>query len=129
LADEDVANIDTNGIVRFVKSGIFGRMKRAAFLEREARFVVPVETNAVSDDFIAGEKLLVHGIIDCLFEEDGKIIIVDYKTDRINGNMDAVAASYKTQMDYYTIAARTLTGKAVAQRVLYFLTVGEEVSI
>ena len=34
------------------------------------------------------EKIILQGIIDCYFEEDGQIILVDYKTDSVkNGEV------------------------------------------
>ena len=38
---------------------------------------------AVLDDLWQGETVLVQGIIDAYFVEDGEIVLVDYKTDRV----------------------------------------------
>ena len=49
------------------------------------------------------ETVLVQGIIDAYFVEDGEIVLVDYKTDRVNEAHELVDR-YKTQLDLYADA-------------------------
>ena len=45
---------------------------------------------------------MLRGIIDAYFEEDEKIVIVDYKTDFVNDeNKEEVINRYKKQLDLY----------------------------
>ena len=62
--------------------------------------------------------MLIQGIIDVFFEEDGGLVLLDYKTDAIP-SMGELWNRYEAQMDYYGEALRKLTGKPVRERVLY----------
>lgn len=56
------------------------------------------------------------------FEEDGELVIVDYKTDRVNksaaGEQNLVKR-YAVQLDYYAKALAQLTGKRVKEKIIY----------
>ena len=68
------------------------------------------------------ESQLIQGIIDLYFEEDGELVIVDYKTDRVNksaaGEQNLVKR-YAVQLDYYAKALAQLTGKRVKEKIIY----------
>ena len=49
---------------------------------------------------VEGEEALVQGIIDCFFIENGKAILVDYKTTAPR-NVPGVKERYAVQMDIY----------------------------
>ena len=49
------------------------------------------------------DGVLVQGIIDVFWIEDDKIILLDYKTDRVD-SADELVTKYKTQLLYYADA-------------------------
>ena len=59
------------------------------------------------------EKIMVVGIIDLFFEnENGEIILLDYKTDYVTKeNLEEVKARYKVQLDLYKSAIEDISGK------------------
>ena len=62
---------------------------------------------------------MLRGIIDAYFEEDDKIVIVDYKTDFVNDeNKNEVISRYKKQLDLYSEVVEKLTGKEVKERYI-----------
>ena len=69
-------------------------------------------------DFPEEEMVLVQGIIDAYFEEDGHIVLLDYKTDAVKTDRE-LTDRYRTQLDYYEEALARLTGKPVSERLLY----------
>ena len=73
---------------------------------------------------IAGEQILVQGIIDAWFEEADGLVLVDYKTDRVDPREgkaaeERLAGRYRPQFDYYQRALERSTGKPVKERYLY----------
>ena len=52
-------------------------------------------------DWDSDERILIQGIIDAFFEEDGKLVLVDYKTDYVE-NSDILIRRYEAQVRYYT---------------------------
>ena len=94
-------------------------------LRREQQFVYGIEPEK-------DELILVQGVIDLYFEEDGKIIILDYKTDHVpSGELgkQILIDRYKVQLDYYSEALEQLTGKTVSQKIIYSFERDEEISL
>ena len=72
---------------------------------------------------------MLRGIIDAYFEEDEKIVIVDYKTDFVNEeNKEEVINRYKKQLDLYS-NVKKLTGKEVKEKYIYLFGIDEGISI
>ena len=73
---------------------------------------------------------VLEGFIDLLFEEEGGLIIVDYKTDAVDsGNMDETVARYSLQGGAYALAAQRATGKPVTEVTFLFLHANEARSL
>jgi hypothetical protein len=71
--------------------------------------------------------VLLQGVVDCFFEEDGELVVVDFKTDRIGRAQIAERAEhYRPQLEAYSMALMRVMGKKVREKVLYFFSVGEE---
>ena len=66
---------------------------------REEPFVISVNANEINPALPENEAICVQGIIDCYFEYDGKIILVDYKTD-VYETPSEVAIKYSKQLYY-----------------------------
>ncbi len=121
LLETDYELADKEKIVRFVKSKLGRRMQKAAesgLLCREKPFVMGIAANRLNDRFPEEEMVLIQGIIDAFFTEEGNIILLDYKTDTIK-NEKQLTDRYKTQLDYYEEALARITGMPVSERLLY----------
>ena len=116
---------------KFLQSDLASRMKKADAskkLYREQPFVLGLAANRVEETFPAEEKVLIQGIIDAYFEEDGQIVLVDYKTDVIKVPEELIKR-YATQVAYYKEALEKLTGKKVKESVLYSFALNEAVFV
>ena len=71
-------------------------------------------------------RTVLQGAIDLLFEEDAGWTLVDYKSDHITGNRDALAAWYEPQIRVYRRYWEELTGKPT-RAGLFFIETGEQV--
>ncbi len=64
----------------------------------------------------------LHGFIDLLFEEDGGLVVVDYKTDSVTGDEAPGAVQrYLLQGGAYAHAIQQLTGRPVREVVFLYL--------
>ena len=71
------------------------------------------------DDSWQDETILVQGIIDAYFIEDGKIILVDYKTDRVRkGQEQKLIDLYHVQLEDYAEALERMTGMKVKEKFI-----------
>lgn len=108
-------------LVHFVQSEIAFRMYQAdrrGELYREQPFVYGISADRIRAEFPKEEKVLIQGIIDAFFIEAGKIVVLDYKTDRI-GSVEELWNRYETQLDYYEEAISNLMKIPVKEKVLY----------
>lgn len=134
LLNEYEKYISTAKIQRFLVSPLAQRMADAddkGTLYREQQFVLGVNACDIYKDTDSSQMILVQGIIDAFFEENGKIILMDYKTDRVSESEadKEFVKRYKTQLDLYENAIERLTHKKVAERIIYSVALGREIAI
>ena len=72
---------------------------------------------------------LLEGFIDLLFEEDGQLVVVDYKTDTLDSEEEIAerASQYRLQAGAYAQALQEATGRQVKEVVLLFLRPKQEI--
>lgn len=114
---EGLTETDYKKMMLFFDTDLGETILKADKIKRETPFVYKKQ--------IDGEEVLIQGIIDLYIEENDCIILVDFKTDRINKQMvQKRSAQYQTQIDLYSEALEGITGKTVTYRYLYFLELG-----
>ena len=75
------------------------------------------------------EIVLVQVVIDLYYiTQDDKVILVDYKTDRVKESRELVE-KYKEQLDLYKIALEKALGQNVYKIYIYSMYLGEEIEI
>ena len=75
----------------------------------------------------SGDTILIQGIIDVYFIENGKVIIADYKTDRVK-KMQELAEHYYVQLELYKLAVEQITGMKVEEKILYSVELSDEIN-
>jgi ATP-dependent helicase/nuclease subunit A len=124
--EADVARVDK--IKAFFDSPIGARMLKSHAVYREIPFNMELRVNEVYEmpDGCDDETMLLQGVIDCFFETEEGIVLLDYKTDYVPENgMDEIQARYRTQIDYYARALESMTGKKVSEKYIYLFYNGE----
>ncbi len=71
------------------------------------------------------QSVLVQGIIDCFFEEDGRLILLDYKSNRMGDDPKPIIEMYEEQIRLYRNALREATDMDVSEAYLYMLREGK----
>lgn len=131
MSREEADVLDLDDVRHFLASEAGQRMERAALagrLYREQPFVLGVRADEIRADWSHEQIVLVQGIIDAYFvEEDGSILLLDYKTDRVP-TLQTLVDKYRAQLDYYAMALERLTGRSVSRRVIYSFHLGDAVS-
>ena len=131
LAAEDAELVNHMDILRFALSPLAERMDRAGGrkeLFKEQPFIFLCPANEVDSSFPGEEKVLIQGIIDAFFIEDGEIVIVDYKTDRV-GQAQVLKDRYTGQLELYARALKQVTGINVRQKLIYSVALHEEIEL
>ena len=122
LSEEEAAAVPPAEVTAFWQTALADRIRKAdreGKLFREQPFILGVPLAEIDPDRPdSRETVLVQGIIDLYFEEDGKLVLVDYKTDRISRE-EELAERYGVQLSYYRKALEQATGKAVSEVYIY----------
>ncbi len=121
LTEEYAQAVNLKKILHFLEQELAYRMWRAyeqGLLYREQPFVLGIDAKRLDSDLPDGEKVLIQGIIDVFFIEDGEIVLLDYKTDVID-SLQALWNRYSVQIQYYEEALQKLMQLPVKERILY----------
>ncbi|MCM1123872.1 MAG: helicase-exonuclease AddAB subunit AddA [Eubacterium sp.] len=129
LSEEYYEVISVSKIVKFLMSKAAFRMgeaARAGKLYKEQPFVMGLPANRLNSDFPAEETVLIQGIIDVFFEEEGRYVLLDYKTDAVE-TAEQLVKRYHVQLDYYAEALEQSYGYQDTEKILYSFKLGEEI--
>ena len=105
----------------FASDNVMREKKFAALFP--AKFFYPELTGEAAE-----EKIVVQGIADCVFVEDGKLVIVDYKTDT-GVNAEALLDRYSAQLGIYREALSQALGMPVKETLLYSFFMNSTVKV
>ncbi len=132
LTSRQAECIEPDKVFAFFSGELGQRMKTAVRLEREFSFYTEAKVNEIYKDCTSSEKILLQGIMDCFFvDENGKVVLLDFKTDRVRTREEALirAKKYTVQMKYYKKALEEILEKEVDECWLCFLECGENIKI
>ena len=129
--DEDVYDsLDLSRVAAFFESDLGKRAVEASMkgtLRREKPFTLKTERG--------GREMLVQGVIDCCFEENGRMILIDYKSSYIRAGaareaeLQRIKDEYKVQIELYSEAVLKGTGMEVSEAYLYLFTIAEALRV
>ena len=132
FAEEGRMTADARALVResviwpFFQSNLGRRMadaQREGRLKKESQFVIGIPAREIGD-WDSDELVLIQGIMDAFFEENGELILVDYKTDYAEQE-ETLIERYKLQLDYYRRALMQMENKPVKETLIYSFRLGE----
>ena len=130
FTEDEVKSVDLGKIGDFFRTDLGKRCiaaSEASMLYKEQTFESKIDIN--------GENVLVQGVIDCWFEENGVGVLIDYKTNRIDRSKsigeekDRLREMYRMQLDMYADAIEKATGRKVTEKYLYLFAIGEAVPV
>ena len=130
ITEKEKQAINPNKILQFTKSEIWKQLKNAKEYYQEKPFYINVLASQIYDEDIK-ENILVQGIIDLYFvNENGQIVLVDYKTDYVeSGKEFELVEKYKSQLDLYKQALEIALGTKVYKVYIYSVYLGKEIEI
>ena len=129
LTPDQAEVIDKNLIVQFFHSDLGNRYFNAKAINREVPFTLSMPAREVYPTWKDEEEsVFVQGIIDCVFEDENGLILVDYKSDQISdrykGGFEQAKSiledRYKMQINLYTRAIEQIWKRKVTERYLFF---------
>lgn len=129
LSDEYYEAVAVKRVMGFLDSGLAERMKLAGErgqLYREQPFVYAIDARKLNPQFPEEEKVLIQGIVDVFFIEEGELVLADYKTDVVQSE-EQLMERYQVQLDYYAQALEKMWHMPVREQILYSTCLGCEI--
>jgi len=128
---EEADLVSVSKLYAFFVNPLAYRMAKAfeaGNLYKEKPFVLGIKADRLEKELPDTETVLIQGIIDAYFEEDGEIVLLDYKTDAVTTGEELIKR-YETQIAYYTESIERITGLKVKEKILYSFALEEIVQV
>ncbi len=122
LTQQQAQGVDVGAMARFFASPLGERLRSCTTPHREYPFSLLAPAQQFYPNAPAEDEVLLQGVIDCWFETEEGIVLLDFKTDRVSAAQAAERGErYRGQLAAYAYALETLSGKPVVARLLCFL--------
>lgn len=124
ITDEQAQSLNRTKLNTLFQGEFAKRMFESDHIYREIKVSSFVPVNELEDTNYT-DMVLIQGIADCVFEENGELVLVDYKTDRVSSDEELLDL-YKNQIAFYKRAVAKTLGKPVKQAMLYSFYLDKE---
>ncbi len=129
ITEKQAGAIDPKKISAFFDGELFRRIEKSPKVWRELRFVRGIPALELGYEGASEEdKITVQGVADCVFEEDGKLIVVDYKTDYVE-DIEELRLRYAAQLSMYRRLLSESLGKEVSSAIIWSFRFGKELEV
>lgn len=131
LSEEEGKAVNVSAAKRFFMSSLAERIFASDNVMREKKFAALFPAKFFYSELTgeaAEEKIVVQGIADCVFVEDGELVIVDYKTDT-GVDAEVLLDRYSAQLEIYREALSQALGMPVKETLLYSFFMNSTVKV
>lgn len=119
LTPEQAGAVEIKRVRAFFQSPLGRRVLASPEVQKERRFTAVIPSGMAQPGSPAkDEPVVLQGAVDCTFLEDGKLNIIDFKTDRVEA-MEELWLRYEVQLRLYAYAMEEVTGCQVGEMILY----------
>lgn len=129
LTQKQAETVNTERVRAFFASGLYAKIRNSPMVKRELRFLQSLPAAELGyNNASADDKITVQGVADCVFEDNGKLYILDYKTDYVE-NIEELRERYAAQLLMYKRLLSVSLGREVAGAVIWSFRFGEEIPV
>lgn len=132
MTEEEIGLLSYHQLDEFFRTETAGRMIRSARegkLTKEQPFVMSLPADRIWKETESKDPILVQGIIDVFWEEEGGIVLLDYKTDRVT-SCNELRKRYQAQLLLYAeVLERIFEGKQIRDILIYSFRLNETIHI
>ena len=150
LTEREVALVKEKSIREFLKSPLGKRMARSSArgeLFKEEPFFLGLTMEDYLHDITLGpgeywkedllkiredqNYIMVQGEIDAYFLEEDRVILMDYKTDRVSpeDGEEVLKERYEAQLFYYSLALSRMLNRPVSECWIYSFSLGKAIRV
>lgn len=117
LTQLQAKSISIDYITKCLNTSIMQSFIKADNKYKEVKFEVMVKASLTGFGDCDEEHML-RGSVDAAFEEDNQLIIIDYKTDRVN-SIEELKEKYSTQLSLYKLGLSATLNLPVKKCIIY----------
>lgn len=131
LPEAEVKLINPKRFQAFLQSPLAARFRKAqaaSTLYREQHFMKQVPNDYLFPGSDTSEPVILQGIIDAFFIEDGEIVLVDYKSDHVR-EAETLIGRYRKQLELYAEALEKITGLRVKEKLIYSIILEQAIPV
>ena len=131
LSKEAAASIDADRVRAFFGSRLGKTILEADRVYREYSYMDAAKASDLIQDLDDDHKddiIIIQGTADCIIEKDGKLTVLDYKTDRVT-DPEELRRRYSGQLRSYSKSVAARLGKTVSEAVIWSFWLESEVPI
>lgn len=121
MTEDEISVLDAAAVKCFFESEVGKRLLNADVVYKEYEFSYFKKAGEIYEnipDNIKDENIVIQGKFDCAFVENGKGIVIDYKTDNITDE-NVFKSIYAPQLSIYTEALKLCEGINVSEKYIY----------
>lgn len=125
ITKEQAEVVELDLILGFFESEVGQTMLHSTNVQRELPFSCGFKAKEIygsdgDDELAADEIILIQGVIDCVFETEAGLVMLDYKTDAAYGNIEKrMKDRYGLQIKLYERAIMEIWQRPVKQSYLF----------
>ena len=130
ITEQEAASADISAIQDFFATQLYSRIMSANDVRREMRFLTEILAKRIDPSFDCNNSdasVIVQGAVDLCFVEGDGVVVLDFKTDRVQ-NMQQLVDCYGEQLEIYSTAAEKIFGLPVKEKVIYSFHLGNSIS-
>ena len=103
LTERQLELLDYGRIDSFMRGELMSRVLKSDEVYREFTFTVKIKASEYDPEIaepFSDSEIIMQGAVDLIFIENGRAVIVDYKTDRV-GDVEKLREIYRRQLELY----------------------------
>lgn len=132
ISPEEAESIDRAQLKSFFDSALYDRIQSADKVYRELRFIYEADDSLMNryQHSAAGSdiKTMIQGVADCVIVENGKGVIVDYKTDLVK-DAESLALRYQDQLLVYGKILSESLNIPITELIIYSFTLKKQINL
>ena len=122
-------SINIEKIYQIINTQFIKNLKNAKEIKKETPFYTYINTKEIYNTQNS-ENILVQGIIDLYYiNQENEVILVDYKTDYVEGSGEELTDKYKVQLEIYKKALEESLKEKVKHVYIYSIYLNKEIEI
>ena len=131
ITPAEAAVCDIPAIEAFFGSDVYRRISSSSDVRREMRFMTEIPAEKIDtslNETLGSTPVIIQGAVDLCFDEGDGVVVVDFKTDRVQ-NANQLISAYKEQLEIYSDACKRIFGKKVKERIIYSFALKKEIRL